>query len=182
MSYPVIQTELPLLDELLEDWRDEIGADYDAYRNHVRRMLNFCFAFHQCEGDDQQKLIVAGCFHDLGIWTHHTFDYLEPSMGLAQDWLAKSGRADWSEEIRLMIDLHHRVRAVEAGTPVLVEVFRKGDWVDASLGWRRFGLPKTFVREVQRVFPNLGFHRGVVRQALRRMKKHPFSPFPMMKW
>jgi len=50
--------------------------------------------------------------------------------------------------IGLMIDLHHRFRTCKNADYPLVEVFRKGDWVDASMGWRRFGLSRKLVKEV----------------------------------
>jgi hypothetical protein len=64
----------------------------------------------------------------------------------------------------------------------LVEVFRKGDWVDATKGLRRFGLPKSLVVEVQSAFPNLGFHNNLVRIAMKEFWKRPLNPLPMMKW
>lgn len=178
----ILQQEFPLVDSILEQWRDEVGSHYQAYRNHICRVLNFCFIIHRCEGDDEEKLTIAGCFHDLGIWTHKTFDYLQPSIELATSWLDRNDRAEWSREVELMIDLHHRWREVRDAEHPLVEVFRKGDWIDASLGWRRFGVPRGVVKQVQRAFPNCGFHKAVVQQALRRMRTHPLSPLPMMKW
>lgn len=64
----------------------------------------------------------------------------------------------------------------------MVEVFRRGDWVDATMGLRRFGLPRSVVKDVQAAFPNLGFHRGLVRIALRELPRRPFHPLPMMRW
>jgi hypothetical protein len=42
-------------------------------------------------------LVIAACFHDLGIWTDHTFDYLSPSAGLARDYLQRYGLSAWQE-------------------------------------------------------------------------------------
>ena len=173
---------LPLVDEILGEHRDSIGSQFAPYRNHVYRVLNYCFAFHNCQGDDQQKLVIAGCFHDLGIWSDNTFDYLAPSIVLAKDYLAATNREAWSPEIERMIDLHHKFRAIKDDSSPLVEVFRKGDWVDASLGWRRFGLPRSLVRNVSRRYPNLGFHRNLMRLASKEFFRHPLNPLPMMKW
>ncbi len=46
---------------------------------------------------------VAAVFHDLGIWTNGTFDYLAPSIALARDYLVASAREDWTDEIEEMI-------------------------------------------------------------------------------
>jgi len=177
-----IEDSLPLLDAILEEHRDALGAQYAPYRNHVYRVLNYCFALHDCVGDDRQKLVIAACFHDLGIWPNDNFDYLAPSVTLAQQYLSSTGQTDWSTEIELMIDLHHRWRTYKKTDYPLVEVFRKGDWVDASLGLRRFGLPRKLVKEVAGIFPNLGFHKNLTRLAVRQFFKTPLNPFPMMKW
>ena len=33
----------PLIDQILESWRGQIGDVYDGYRGHVFRMLNCCW-------------------------------------------------------------------------------------------------------------------------------------------
>ena len=171
-----------LLDRILDAYADALGDQFQPYKNHVYRVVNFCLAFRECDEVETEKIIIAGCFHDLGIWTSHTFDYLEPSVALARTYLDQNGKTEWVEEIGRMIDMHHRLRKVAANESPLVEVFRKGDWVDASLGLRRFGLPREDFREVCRVFPNLGFHKNLVKLAKRQIKTHPLNPLPMMKW
>ena len=79
-----------------------------------------------------------------------------------------------------MIDLHHRIRKCEAGS--LVEVFRRGDLVDFSLGVFKCGLPSGYVRDVKRRFPNVGFHRDLVARACRWTLRHPLNPLPVVKW
>jgi len=177
-----IHEHLPLLENILGDYSEMIGLQFEPYKNHVYRVLNFCFAFHECEGDDAEKLIIAGCFHDLGMWPDDTVDYLAPSIALAREYLSTQGKETWSDEISAMIELHHKFRsAAQNGFP-LVEIFRKGDWVDATQGVRRFELPGNFIRKVQAIFPNLGFHKNLIRLAWAEFKRHPLNPLPMMKW
>lgn len=38
-----IEERLPLPEDILEKWKDEIGEDFADYKNHVCRMINFCF-------------------------------------------------------------------------------------------------------------------------------------------
>ena len=177
-----IEEHIPLLEEILGKYQDRIGIQFDAYRNHVYRVLNYCFVFHPCDGDDKRKLIIAGCFHDLGIWPDDNVDYLAPSIALANEYLTATNQTQWAAEITQMIDLHHQCRSITNAASPLVEVFRKGDWVDASLGWCRFGLSRALVRQVSRAFPNLGFHRNLVRLATKQFFRHPLNPLPMMKW
>ncbi len=177
-----IVESIPLLDEILDEHRDFIGSQFQPYRNHVYRVVNYCFEFHDCLGDDEEKIVIAGCFHDLGIWPHNDFDYLAPSIELSNQYLSTQGKQAWTDEIAQMIDLHHRFRAVDNGNSPLVEVFRKGDWVDASLGFRKFGLDRSTIRRVSQAFPNLGFHRNLLRLGIRQWLRHPLNPLPMMKW
>lgn len=171
-----------LLDELLEPWRSLIAEDFDGYRNHCQRMLSFCFALRACSEEEQTKVAIAACFHDIGLWTENTLDYLEPSVVPALQCLDERGLGAWSDDIRLMITEHHRLRAVRDSRYPLVEAFRQADLVDFSLGLVKCGLSPSKVREVQQQFPNAGFHKGLLHKAGAWFVRHPFNPAPMMKW
>ena len=116
-------------------------------------------ALRQCSEDEETKLAIAACFHDIGLWSDQTVDYIPPSIVQAKRYLTETGQDDWSEEIGLMIEWHHKVRRYRDDQFPLVEVFRKGDLVDLSLGFFKCGLPKSFVNEVKARIPNAGFHR-----------------------
>lgn len=38
-----------------------------------------------------EKYAIAAVFHDIGIWTNHTLDYLDPSAGQAKAYLTETG-------------------------------------------------------------------------------------------
>lgn len=182
-----IEQDIPRVDEILAAHEEDVGEVLPAYRNHVYRMLNFCFALadsaaNPCTDEDRQKLIITGCFHDLGIWPSRTLAYLEPSIELARAYLAEQNRSDWSAEISRIIDQHHKLRAVRGDSSRLVELFRRADLVDVSLGLQRFGLPRSFVSDVRAEFPNLGFHKTLVRLGLQQLMRSPWNPAPMIKW
>lgn len=170
------------IDDILAPWQSVIGEDFQGYRNHVVRMVTFCQRLRACSREDTQKLVIAGCFHDIGLWTHDTLDYLPPSLPPAAEYLAANGLSDWQPEIEQMILLHHKLRPVQDGLSPLVEVFRQGDLVDFSLGRVRFTLPRSEVSAVQAQYPNAGFHRMLMRRSWRWFRKHPLNPAPMMKW
>lgn len=171
-----------LLADLLEPWRRVIGADFQGYKNHCHRMVTFCLLLRPATPEEEQKIAVAACFHDIGLWTAGTLDYLPPSAILAADCLRAQGRADWVQEVGLMISEHHKLTAFADPHHPLVEAFRRADFVDFSLGALRFGLPRSAVRQVKAQYPNAGFHRALVRMASRWIIRHPFRPVPMMKW
>ena len=128
------------------------------------------------------KFIIAGCFHDLGIWANNTVDYLPPSIELAKNYLKDNGQERWSTEIELMINQHHKITRYRDSQYPLVEVFRKADWVDVSMGKRVFGLSRNNVQDVLDKFPNLGFHKKLITLAKAEFIRHPLNPMPMMKW
>ena len=129
-----------------------------------------------------EKIAVAAAFHDLGIWTNKTFDYIPPSVAIAREHLAARGMATFIPSIEAMIVDHHKVTPSRATPQALVESFRRADWIDVSRGLRRFGLPRTFIASVAARWPNAGFHRRLVQLTIDRFSKHPLSPLPMVKW
>lgn len=176
------QPDLRLLDEVLEEWRPVIGIDFQGYRNHVHRMVRFCLLLKACTDEEREKIMIAACFHDIGIWTAQTLDYLDPSVPPALDYLTRRGLEGWSEEISLMITEHHKLRAYDDPRYPLVELFRQADLVDFSLGLFRFGLTRAQIRSMKAEIPNAGFHKTLVRLASRWFIRHPLNPAPMMKW
>jgi len=177
-----VENPIPLLEEILDPWRERVGADFAGYKNHVYRVLHCCFALHDCSADDRQKLIIAGAFHDLGIWSAGTVDYLPPSIDLAMVYLRENDLAAWTQEIALIIDLHHKLRAYRDANFPLVEVFRKADLADFSLGFIKGGVPAATMRDIKAAFPNAGFHKRLMQLAGGWFAKHPVSPPPFMKW
>jgi len=177
-----IHKQFPLLENIFADWQDIIGPEYTGYRNHVYRMIHFCLKLKNCSEEEKQKIIIAGAFHDIGIWTANTLDYLPPSIPPAMEYLEANGLAHWSEEISLMISEHHKLREYTDKPYPLVELFRKGDLVDFSLGTVRHGIDKAYIKAVKSAFPNAGFHKFLMKISLKWFPKHPLNPAPMMKW
>lgn len=178
----VIENEIGLLETILGQWKSAIGKDYTAYRNHVYRMIHFCWALRECGEEDRKKIVIAGAFHDIGIWSDSTIDYLPPSCARAREYLRENKLDAWIPEIELMIDEHHKVRRYEDSRYPLVEVFRKADLVDVSLGLVKFGLPSATVSEVKRAFPNAGFHKRLASIAGEWFSGHPLKMPPFYKW
>ena len=112
------------------------------------------------DGDD--KLATAAAFHDLAVFD--TLDYLVPSIQAQDRWLQRTGRQAWSEELAVVIAEHHRLTRYGADRPhaALAEAMRRADLIDVSQGVIRFGLPKTYVREVRRCFDASEFFTRVI--------------------
>lgn len=169
------------IDHVLEEYRGVIGADFNAYRNHVYRVLNLCLAQGPLTQEELEKVQIAAAFHDIGIWSATTLDYLEPSAAQAAKYLQATGRGDWQEEVVQMIQMHHGLRTRAASAYRLVEVFRRADIADFSLGLFRMGLPRPTINAVRRHFPNAGFHRRLLQLGARWFLRHPLRPLPMFR-
>jgi hypothetical protein len=173
--------EIGTLDALLTARATVLGEDFTAYRNHTYRVANFCLALTAPDADTFEKVAVASAFHDIGIWTDHTFDYLAPSVRNAGDYLRETEREEWLPEIEAMITEHHKIRPWRVRPEWLVEPFRRADWADVSLGLVAPGLSRALVREVRATWPNAGFHKRLVQLTLERARRHPFSPVPVLR-
>ena len=170
------------IDTLLAPYRTALGADFQGYRNHCQRVANFCAARVPPSDDSAQKIAITAAFHDSGIWTNHTWDYLAPSAQNAASYLQKTGQSGWVNEICEAITQHHKITPYRGGSHALIDAFRRADTTDLSLGLLRFGLPKHFVRQVRQTFPNAGFHKTLLRLSRTALRKTPTNPMPMLKW
>lgn len=168
------------IENILHSYREYLGSNYSCYRNHVYRVYNFC-STRFSDTQHLETLAIAAAFHDLGIWTNQTFDYLKPSIQLAEKYVTENQiTADCAASIFLIIDQHHKVSKISASP--LAEAFRVADLVDLSLGLIRKGVNKKFIREVKREFPNEGFHIFLIRLFFKNLFTHPLKPLPMYKW
>jgi hypothetical protein len=172
-------TRIPLIDDVLNRHATALRGDFFAYRNHVYRIVNLCVTI---VGESEvEKIAVAAVFHDLGIWTNGTFDYIAPSIALAHDYLVASAREGWTAEIEAMIADHHKITPSRAGPDSLIEAFRRADWIDVTRGLRRFGIRRPFVARLFATWPSAGFHWRLVTLTLDRFRHHPLTPLPMVR-
>ncbi|GAA3975495.1 HD domain-containing protein [Allohahella marinimesophila] len=173
-------TQDALLDQLLAEHSSQLGADLRAYTNHCYRVFNLALLMTDPQADTGEKLSIACAFHDLGIWTDNTFDYIDPSVDLAQAYLEKIGKPGWSDEVSQMISEHHKVTSSSGSD--LVEKFRQADWIDVTMGMRSFGIDRLTIRALYEVFPTHGFHKRLAQLSAHDFVKHPLKPLPMFRW
>lgn len=173
--------EFPEIDALLATYASALGDDFVAYRNHVTRMTNFVFAIEPRLRDDAQLVFVAAAFHDLGIWTDHTFDYLAPSERLARAYLSSHDMSDRIDEVMRMIEEHHKVRRYTGPFARSVDAFRRADLVDLTFGAVSAGIDAHFIRAVRSAFPNTGFHARLISLTAREFVRNPLRPVPVVR-
>jgi hypothetical protein len=174
---PIITNDT--IDNILNTYRSELGENYEPYRNHVYRVYNF--ALTQLDANQElEKLSIATAFHDIGIWTNNTFDYIEPSAQLAREYCRKQNisHSD-TNEVELIIKNHHKLSEVESS--VLAEIFREADLIDLTLGYVPKGRKKDDIKIIKKLFPNKGFHLFLLKLFAKNLIKNPSHPFPIFK-
>lgn len=171
----------PLVEDLIAPYEKLIGRDLAGYKNHVYRVANYCTALG-VETNASEVVQIASVFHDIGIWTAHTFDYIGPSKQEATCYLKCSHKRHLIQEVELLIEKHHKLRKYRGMFSHRVEPFRRADTVDLCMGLIRFGLPPSYMQDVMAAFPNCGFHKRLASFAIRRAIQSPLSPLPMVRW
>jgi predicted hydrolase (HD superfamily) len=168
-----------VIDLILDTYKDSLGKHFELYHNHVYRVYNFAVPYININ-EDENTLSIASAFHDLGIWTNNTFNYLQPSMDLAKKYcLAYNTAPDKTAEIITIIEQHHKLTRVKTSLPA--EIFRQADLIDLTLGLIRKGRTVTYIRTVKKAFPNKGFHLYLLKIFLKNLFQHPLKPLPMYK-
>ncbi|MEC5398565.1 hypothetical protein [Uliginosibacterium sp. H1] len=174
-----------LVDTILAVHAEALGPDMRGYRNHIHRVL----AFYQALSPDGEAppaaVLIAAAFHDIGIWTDQTFDYLAPSAARAQHYLQQHGlAAELGAQVHALIVHHHKLRPFVDDAPwaASVERWRRADLVDLSLGLIRSGLSRAQVSAIRERFPDAGFHRRLAVLTLRQFCRTPWRPLPMLRW
>lgn len=169
------------IESVIKPYQGLLGKDFVGYRNHLYRLVNLCDAIKTLTDTEFEKIAIASVFHDLAIWTDHTADYVGPSEQLAKNYLNSIDFPEWEEDVCKIIREHHKVTACDPNLS-LAEVFRRADWIDVTLGFRTFGVPRKQINWILREFPDAGFHPFLAQFIRSQAFKHPFNPLPMLKW
>lgn len=83
-----VYKEHAALDKVLSRYKEEIGDDYDRYRNHCLRVLSYSLYFLKQDSgavvsqQDIDAMATSLGYHDIALWTDRTLSYLGPSVDL----------------------------------------------------------------------------------------------------
>jgi len=55
-----------IIESLLQNYKQVIGADYEKYRNYVYRVFLNCILIDTVKSNEE-KYAIAAVFHDIGI-------------------------------------------------------------------------------------------------------------------
>ena len=170
--------QIESIDKILTARRQALGPDYNAYANHAKRV--FLIAEQLGARNNRDEMAIAAAFHDVGIWTHESWDYLEPSNTEALKFIQENELMVNQELVESMIMNHHKITAV--GNDLITEAFRKADLIDFSKHSIRYGLRKKWLKSLMDNYPWHNFHRVLVNKFLKYAWQNPLRPLPMMRW
>jgi hypothetical protein len=171
----------PLIDEILSEFKPFLKDNFSSYRNHCQRVFHLAMILY--DGEPKPGVLsIAIAFHDLGIWTESTFDYLEPSIQLSGSYLEKKNIIGWASEVETIIDQHHKIKKYQGPHQESTEAVRKADLIDLTMGFITKGIEKKKYRTLVKEFPYSGFHPFLVKTSIKWFFGHPLNPFPMYKW
>jgi hypothetical protein len=180
-SRPTLVTRDGLIDDVLGLYGEAIGGDLPGYRGHVYRTFNLAWSLTGYPAD-ARDLAIAAAFHDIGIWSDGTFDYLAPSARRAAEYVEQHHLPIDVAALERVLLLHHKLTPCRGRGSQVAEAFRRADLIDLTFGLVKFGLPSQLIREMLSAFPNAGFHRCLLRVAWRWVCSHPARPLPMLRW
>lgn len=170
-----------LITEILSEYKDDLGSDYPAYHNHAQRVFQLAQILDSETVLNPTSLGIACAFHDLGIWTENTWDYLQPSEKLCENYLGEHFQEVDASEVIIMIGQHHKLFRYKGPFEDAVEIFRRADLIDFSGGLIRFGIEKRMYDNLLKEFPQNGFHGVLFKKFRKHILRKPWNPLPMVK-
>lgn len=164
----------PLVDIILQENASALGEARDGYRNHIKRVLTYALHLLPADAGYREEMEVALAYHDLGVWTHGTLAYLEPSIDscLNDPVVAELGLD--RNLITNIIEYHHKFTSFRGPNADIVNAVRKGDWIDVTRGRMKKGVDESFILKTMQAHPDLGF-RAALRTALKRNYQSRFT-------
>jgi len=177
-------TAHPLLDEILERYRSQIGAQWTGYRNHCLTVYNIVRARTSLDDERDAAVAIACAFHDIALWSDDRIDYIDPSVAHARNYCAETGRHAMAQLVADMIFYHHKIFPGSlARFDPLVRIFRDADWSAFTFGVIPFDRMTAPRKAIAAALPNAGFHAFLNARTIRHLKEGGISnPLPMMKW
>lgn len=160
------------------------GDDYEGYRGHIYRVLTYALHFLDESPSYQSVIGIALVYHDIGLWTNGTLNYLEPSCKKAKYDMKKQKMSP--TDVNLVQDIiywHHKVTEYESDAATadtvsspslsyskisaikndkIINAVRKADLIDFSFGIIKYGMPKEYIQFVQKKIPDAGFHKTLL--------------------
>ena len=78
---------------------------------------------------------------------------------------------------------HHKVRPYRGEYAPMVDAMRKADWIDVTFTKVRFGIPRSWIRDLRATFPLNEAYKAVAMPGIAKYAvSHLSRPLPMLRW
>lgn len=164
-SYKIIRQSF-LLDSLLEPMRDILKDDYDSYKNHALRIINYCFFMLSPDKKTMQHITVAAAYHQIGLWLNSSSNYAELSASKLINDKAFIGIDPLPERIVIAIVKHASLINSTENDDSLVSAFWKAFRIEISMGYSEQGLPSDFIEQVRTCIPVNNYNKTLTEKVI----------------
>ena len=181
-----------MLDGELVYVKQQLGDDFDAYRNHCLRIMSYIRfqlpdAVYDTHSNAMNVIGMIVAFHRVGLWTDGELNYLESSVKKMEEIVGKEGI--WDDEFidiaRQAILNQHKLSEFKGSgnnvTDIMVETIRKATWADATMGIVRYDLPAPLIEAAFTKLPSKGFHETLFGMGPRLSPNNFLGQFDLVK-
>ncbi len=169
-TYKIIRSS-QLLDILLEPWKETLGQDYDAYKNHALRTINYCYFILPNNEEVLQHVIITAAYHQLGLWIKNNKDYSSTSAETLIDNSEKIGFNPVPKHIIQAIIKHSSLTKEFGKNDLFAYTFWRAFRIEMSMGYSEQGLPSDFIDQVRTCIPTKHYNKIVTEKLLLSLAK-----------
>lgn len=164
--YKIIRNH-PLLDIILNNWRAELGKNYQTYKNHSLRMINYCFYKLDPDEETKQKIVFAAAFHQITLFFQQNpssiKNYTISSAELFEDNFHVF-EFYHSDAVLNSILKHNSFNPKFYNKECFESVFWDSYMTDLTFGTLHSKLPSDFVQQVKKCIPMEGYHSFLIKK------------------
>lgn len=158
----------PLLDTILNFWHKDLGDNYEPYKNHCLRVINYAFFQLKPNEEMKQKIIFTTAFHQLSLFINqkeNINDYHKSSAHLFESFYDNFNYYH-SDAVLNAILKHNTIQPKFYNDFCFEAVFWNCYFTDLSYGTFNSHIPKDFIKKVKECIPNKKYHNLILRKKI----------------
>lgn len=153
-----------LVNDIFNYWKNIIADDFDTYKNHVLRVLNYFSFLNNIEGEFKSKIIIAICHQRIGLFINKndkSNNGFKDSLNALNRYLKSRKIATYYYQISDIMRKTNNYYHIKKTDPVHVMFLKKAYATDFSLGHFHH-YPRDYIQAVSHNIPYLNFYSFVI--------------------